>query len=155
MLRAAVVLLLLARPLARDTEGASGAIPARFRVTIDAAGFRRASWPGEDFWDRFGGGVRREHRALWRHARPAPPPLPGRPVDLRFEKTPLVDALASLGRAAGVRIALDPAVEAAPVSIVADGLSLRDALDLVLVQASSEGAVVFDLLGDSIRVRRR
>jgi hypothetical protein len=138
-----VAVSVLARPPAPEVEGGWGA----------ARPASKLPWPPQSFWDRFGGPT---HKC---RSPPPPPPLPGRPVEIDFGRTPLGHALAIPGRAAGVPIVLDPAVPtslaAAPVSLTTDAVCLRDALDLVLMQAAPEGEIVFDLLGDSILVRPR
>jgi hypothetical protein len=67
----------------------------------------------------------------------------------------LRQALAALAREANVPIALDAAVPESPITLTADAVCLRDALDLVLMQISPDGEVVFELGDDAILVRSR
>jgi hypothetical protein len=141
----------LARPPAQEGEGVRGA----WRSASPPATYPpKLAWPDQEFWDRVRVGIKPIRD-------PVSPEmlrrLPGNPVDIDFQGTPFRDALAMLGRAAGVSISLDPAVSrrvaATPITLIAPSLELRDALDLVLMQASADGHIICELLGDSIRVR--
>lgn len=139
----AIAVCALARPPALEGEGVRGTARPASRLPP----------PPDRFWDRLGGPTH-SYRA-----RSAPSPFIGAAVEVDYQDTPLCDALAMLGRAAGVRIALDSSVPrhlaAAPITLTTDAVYLRDVLDLVLLQVSAERAIVWELLGGSIRVRPR
>ncbi|MHC4339710.1 MAG: hypothetical protein ACYSX0_05815 [Planctomycetota bacterium] len=117
-------------------------------------------WPSQTFWDRIS-----RLRAV-RAAGAAGPEmspeeqsvlntLKARQIDLPFDATPFPDVVNFLTAASGVNFVIDARakedLEAAEISLQANNVTVQDALDLIMMQASAGGEVVYEIKGNIVR----
>jgi general secretion pathway protein D len=121
-------------------------------------------WPSQSFWDRIsrlraardvGGGVEMspEEQAVLNT-------LDTRTIDLPFEAAMAFPQLVEyLSASSGVNFVIDPRareeLDAAEVTIRADRVTVKDALDLVLMQVSAEGTITYEITGNVVRFLKK
>ena len=85
--------------------------------------------------------------------------LASRKVSLPFDATPLPQAISYLAAAGGVRFVVDEAardaLEAAEVTVQVSDVYMTDALALILGDISADGAYVYEIESDAVRLRAR
>jgi general secretion pathway protein D len=122
------------------------------------------TWPSQSFWDRIsqlramrdvGGGGRQmspEELAVQNT-------LATRTITLRFEQVAFPDVVNYLSGSCGVNFVIDPRareeLDAAEVTIEADGVTVKDGMDLILMQVSAEGAIVYEITGNVVRFLKK
>jgi general secretion pathway protein D len=121
-------------------------------------------WPSQTFWDRIsqvramrdvGGGGREmtpEEQAVGNTLRT-------RTITLPFEGTAFPQVVEYLSASSGVNFVIDPRareeLDAAEVTLQAENVTVRDAMDLILMQVSAEGAVAFEIRGNVVRFLKK
>ncbi|MHC4162910.1 MAG: hypothetical protein ACYTDU_03565 [Planctomycetota bacterium] len=118
-------------------------------------------WPSQSFWDKI---TRlRATRKIAEGGRELSPEeqavlntLKTRIIDLPFEGgTPFPQVAEYLSAASGVNFVIDARaredLEAAEIAIRVDKVTVSDALDLIMAQASAEGEIVFEVVGNVVR----
>ena len=118
-------------------------------------------WPSQSFWDKI---TRlRATRKIAEGGRELSPEeqaventLKTRIIDLPFEGgTPFPQVTEYLSAASGVNFVIDARaredLEAAEITVRVDKVTVSDALDLVMAQASAEGAIVYEVVGNVVR----
>ena len=117
-------------------------------------------WPSQSFWDKItrirriqstvGGGAE-----MTAEEQNVANTLRARQIDLRFDATAFPQVVNYLTAASGVNFIIDARakedLEAAEISIQASNVTVRDALDLIMMQASAEGEVIFQITGNIVR----
>ena len=122
------------------------------------------SWPSQSFWDRIsqlramrdvGGGGREfspEEQAVLNT-------LNTRTITLPFEGTAFPQVVDYLSASCGINFVIDPRareeLDAAEVTLQADSVTVKDAIDLILLQVSAEGAIVFEISGNVVRFLKK
>ncbi len=122
-------------------------------------------WPSQSFWDRIGRlrAVRTSASGGGREMSPEEQnvlnTLKTRNVDLRFDGTAFPLVASYLTAASGVNFVIDARakedLDAAEITLQAQNVTVNDALDLVMKQASAEGEVVFEIVGNIVRFIKR
>ncbi|MHC4547203.1 MAG: hypothetical protein ACYTEZ_00365 [Planctomycetota bacterium] len=117
-------------------------------------------WPSQSFWDRIT--QLRATRKIAEGGRELSPEEQGvfntlktRTIDLPFEQTAFPQVVEYLSAASGVNFVIDARaredLEAAEITLMADKVTVSDALDLVMMQASAEGEIVYEIVGNIVR----
>ncbi len=122
------------------------------------------SWPSQTFWDRIsqlramrdvGGGGREmspEEQAVANT-------LNTRTITLPFEGTAFPQVVDYLSASCGVNFVIDPRareeLDAAEVTLQADSVTVKDGIDLILLQVSAEGAIVYEISGNVVRFLKK
>jgi general secretion pathway protein D len=117
-------------------------------------------WPSQRFWDRISQ-VRAMQKSTGAESTMTPEEaavantLKSRTIDLPFENTPFRQVVDYLTAASGVNFVIDARakddLEAAEITLTANGVTVKDALDLVMMQASAEGEVRYEITGNIVR----
>jgi len=117
-------------------------------------------WPSQSFWDKI---TRlRAVRAVGSTGRELSPEeqnvqnlLRTRVIDLPFDKIPFPQVRDYLTAASGLNFVIDARtkddLEAAEISIQANRVTVEDALKLIMLQASPDGNVVWEVTGNVVR----
>jgi general secretion pathway protein D len=117
-------------------------------------------WPSQSFWDKI---TRlRAVRAVGSTGRELSPEeqnvqnlLRTRVIDLPFDKMPFPQVRDYLTAASGLNFVIDARtkddLEAAEISIQANRVTVEDALKLIMLQASPDGNVVWEVTGNVVR----
>jgi tetratricopeptide (TPR) repeat protein len=118
-------------------------------------------WPSQSFWDKITRlrATRRtgqEGREFSTEELAVFNTLKTRIIDLPFEGgTPFPQVAEFLSAASGVNFVIDARaredLEAAEISIRVDKVTVSDALDLIMAQASAEGEIVYEVVGNVVR----
>jgi len=135
----------------------------RWQVEIERTKVPSSSilqWPSQSFWDKIskvravqnvGGGA----NARTPEEQNILNTLKSRQIDLPFEGTAFPDVVNFLTAASGVNFVIDARaredLEAAEISLTAQNVTVQDALDLIMMQASAEGEVVYEVTGNIVR----
>ena len=122
------------------------------------------AWPPQSFWDKM-------HRGpAIKNVGGAEPEmseeeigvlntLKTRRIDLRFDAALFPTVLGDLVAASSVHFVIDADawedLESAKISLKARGVTVHDALQLIMLQASAEGEVVWEITGHIVRFRGR
>ncbi len=122
------------------------------------------SWPSQSFWDRIsqlramrdvGGGSRQmtpEEQAVLNT-------LNTRTITLPFEGTAFPQVVDYLSASCGVNFVIDPRareeLDAAEVTLQAEAVTVKDGIDLILLQVSAEGAIVYEISGNVVRFLKK
>ena len=128
------------------------------RTKVPQGGILR--WPSQKFWDDITR-VRARRAAVLGGKRLSVEEqsvlnqLRTRTVDLRFEATPFPDVVNYLTAATGQNFVIDARarddLSAAEITITVDRVSVEDGLRLLMEQASPEGEVVYEIVGNVVR----
>ncbi|MHC4955091.1 MAG: hypothetical protein ACYTGZ_14525, partial [Planctomycetota bacterium] len=117
-------------------------------------------WPSQSFWDKITrlravrsiGGAALEKT---QEEQDVLNTLKARNIDLKFDATAFPQVVDYLVAASGVNFVIDARaredLEAAEITLNVRNVSVQDGLDLVMMQASSEGEVVFEVIGNIVR----
>ena len=117
-------------------------------------------WPSQSFWDKIGrvraaravGGQTLEKT---REEQEVINTLKQRQIDLKFDATAFPQVVDYLVAASGVNFVIDARaredLEAAEITLNVRAVSVQDGLDLVMMQASSEGEIVYEVVGNVVR----
>jgi tetratricopeptide (TPR) repeat protein len=118
-------------------------------------------WPAQSFWDQISRvrAVRAAGEATGRAVTPGEQgilnTLRTRQVDLAFDATAFPLVVNYLVAASGVNFVIDARakedLEAAEITLKATGLTVEDGLALIMMQASAEGQVVYEVVGNIVR----
>ncbi|MFQ5844183.1 MAG: hypothetical protein ACE5JG_04265, partial [Planctomycetota bacterium] len=121
-------------------------------------------WPSQKFWDDITR-VRARQAAVTGGAELSPEEqnvlnqLRTRTVDLRFETTPFPDVVNYLTAATGQNFVIDARarddLSAAEITLTVDRVSVADGLTLLMEQASPEGEIVYEVVGNVVRFIRK
>jgi len=117
-------------------------------------------WPAQSFWDKIT--QLRAVRAVGTTGREMSPEeqnvlnqLRTRIIDLPFEKQPFPQVREYLTAASGINFVIDARakddLEAAEISLIANRITVEDALKLIMLQAAPEKTVVYEITGNVIR----
>ena len=136
----------------------------RWKVDIESTKIPHSgilSWPSQSFWDKItrlravqvqiGGGVERtpeEQNVL--------NTLESRRIDLPFvDATPFPQVVNYLNASSGINFVIDARakedLDAVEISIQVQDVTVKDSLELVMKQASAEGEVVYEVIGNVVR----
>ncbi|NJN14700.1 MAG: type II and III secretion system protein, partial [Planctomycetes bacterium] len=117
-------------------------------------------WPSQSFWDKISR-IRavRSQAAGGREMSPEEQnvlnTLKSRTIDLRFDQNQFPQVADYLTAASGVNFVIDARakedLDAAEISLQASNVSVHDALTLIMGQASAEGEVVYEIVGNIVR----
>lgn len=117
-------------------------------------------WPSQSFWDKIGrvravraiGGETPERT---REEEDVDNTLKQRQIDLKFDATGFPQVVEYLVAASGVNFVIDARaredLESAEITLNVRSVSVKDGLDLIMMQASSEGEVVAEIVGNIVR----
>ncbi|HEX5138010.1 MAG TPA: hypothetical protein VFY93_13625 [Planctomycetota bacterium] len=122
------------------------------------------SWPSQSFWDKIS--VIRAMRDVGGGGREMTPEesavlntLNTRTITLPFEGTPFPQVVDYLSASCGVNFVIDPRareeLDAAEITLQADSVTVKDAIDLILMQVSAEGNVVIQVTGNVVRFLKK
>ncbi|HEX5139117.1 MAG TPA: hypothetical protein VFY93_19265 [Planctomycetota bacterium] len=140
----------------------------RWQVDIEATKVPFAQilrWPSQSFWDHIsavratrnvaGGGfeMTAEEQALANV-------LDTQKISLPLEEdTPFPQVVEYLSAASGVNFVIDPrahdAVDATTVLLQANDVTIRGALDLILLQVSGDGSIIYQISGNVVRFLKK
>ena len=119
------------------------------------------AWPSQSFWDKISriravrnvGGS--EGPDMTREEQSVLNTLKTRLVDLRFDATAFPFIRDYLTASSGINFVIDARakedLESAEISLQASGVTVHDALQLIMLQASAEGEVVWEITGNIVR----
>jgi general secretion pathway protein D len=136
----------------------------RWQVDIEESKIPQSAlleWPSQTFWDRITT-VRARRDELSGGGREFSPEeqnvfnlLQSKMIDLDFEETGFPQVVDYLSASSAINFVIDARakddLDAVALSIVADRVTVADALDMIMLQASSEGEVVFEVVGNVVR----
>jgi general secretion pathway protein D len=135
----------------------------RWQVDIDRSKVPSSAilkWPSQTFWDRISR-LRAVRDAGFAGPEMSPEEqgvlntLKSRQIDLPFDSTPFPEVVNFLTAASGVNFVIDARakedLEAAEISLQATNVTVEDALSLIMLQASAEGEVVWEIRGNIVR----
>ncbi|MHC4408975.1 MAG: hypothetical protein ACYS0F_08225, partial [Planctomycetota bacterium] len=117
-------------------------------------------WPSQSFWDKITriravravGGSALERT---QEEQDVVNTLKSRQIDLKFDANPFPQVVDYLVAASGVNFVIDARaredLEVAEITLNVRGISVQDGLDLVMMQASSEGEIVYEVVGNIVR----
>jgi general secretion pathway protein D len=118
-------------------------------------------WPSQSFWDRITQ-LRARRNEISGGGRQLTPEeqnvfnlLQSRKIDLPFDDTPFPQVVDYLAAASGINFVIDARaredLDAVSLTVAADGITVHDALELVMLQASGEGEIVHEIVGNVVR----
>ena len=122
------------------------------------------SWPSQSYWDKISKlrAVRRAAsggRQLTTEEQNVLNTLNTRTIDLPFEAYPFPQAVKYLNAASGVNFYIDARakedLEAVEVTLQVNDITVNDALQLLMMQVSPEGEVVWEITGNVVRFIRK
>ncbi len=128
------------------------------RTKVPQAGILK--WPSQKFWDKITrlravGNVSEEGVALSPEEQAISNKLKTRTLDLPFETTAFPQVVEFLTAASGINFVIDARakddLESAEITLQANGLTVKDSLDLIMQQASAEGEVIYQIKGNIVR----
>jgi len=117
-------------------------------------------WPSQSFWDKITrlravravGGAALERS---QEEQDVVNTLKSRQIDLKFDATTFPLVVDYLVAASGVNFVIDARaredLEVAEITLNVRGVSVQDGLDLVMMQASAEGEIVYEVVGNIVR----
>jgi len=122
------------------------------------------SWPSQSFWDRIS--VLRAMRDVGGGGREMSPEeqavqntLTTRTITLPFDGVAFPQVVDYLSASCGVNFVIDPRareeLDAAEVTLQADNVTVKDGIDLILMQVSAEGAIVYEIRGNVVRFLKK
>ncbi len=121
------------------------------------------AWPSQSFWDRItelramrevGGGrqMTAEEQAVYDI-------LSTRKISLPFEDVAFPQVVDYLSASCGVNFVVDPRareeLEAAQITLQVEEMTVQEAITLILIQVSSEGAIVDEISGNVVRFLKK
>jgi len=121
------------------------------------------SWPSQSFWDRItelramrdvGGGrdLTAEEQAVYET-------LNTRKISLPFEDVAFPQVVDYLSASCGLNFVIDPRareeLEAAQITLQVEEMTVQEAIALILMQVSSEGAIVDEISGNVVRFLKK
>jgi len=117
-------------------------------------------WPSQSFWDKIS--QLRAMRNVTAGGRELSPEeqavlntLQNRTVTLPFEATPFPQVVDWLSASTGVNFVIDARakedLDAVEITLTVDNVTVEDALQLIMLQASSEGTIVWEVVGNVVR----
>ena len=135
----------------------------RWQVDIERAKVPQSTvlrWPSQKFWDNItslratrhaataGRQLSPEEQAVLRMLRTET-------VDMRFENKAFPEVVDYLTAATGLNYVVDARVkgdvEAAEITLQAERITVRDALNLLMQQVSAEGEIIYEVVGNVVR----
>ncbi len=122
------------------------------------------SWPSQSFWDKIG--IVRAMRDVGGGGREMTPEeaavlntLNTRTISLPFEGAPFPQVVDYLSASCGVNFVIDPRareeLDAAEITLQADSVTVKDGIDLILMQVSAEGNIVIQITGNVVRFLKK
>jgi Flp pilus assembly secretin CpaC/tetratricopeptide (TPR) repeat protein len=118
------------------------------------------AWPSQSFWDKISRlravkNVGGEGPERSKEEESVLNTLKTRQIDLRFEATPFPTIRDYLTASSGINFVIDARAKedlgSAEITLQANGVTVHDALQLIMLQASAEGEVVWEITGNLVR----
>ena len=118
------------------------------------------NWPSQSYWDnitrlRKVRGISSGGRQLSPEEQNVLNTLKSRTIDLPFDANPFPQVVRFLNASSGVNFVIDARakedLEAVEISLQANGVTVEDALQLIMMQASAEGEIVWEVVGNVVR----
>jgi len=117
-------------------------------------------WPSQSFWDRIS--ELRARRDVPLGADELTPEgiavrnaLDARQISLPFEATPFPQVVDYLSAVSGINFVIDPRsredLDAVEITLDIRDVTVKDALDLIMLQAGADGTIVYEIVGNVVR----
>jgi general secretion pathway protein D len=118
-------------------------------------------WPSQSFWDRITT-LRARRDELSGGGREFTPEeqsvfnlLQSKLIDLDFDETAFTQVVDYLAASSGINFVIDARakedLDAITLTVAADRVKVADALDVIMLQTSGDGAIVFEVVGNVVR----